>query len=474
MAGISQLLETARRALLAQQAGINVTGHNIANASTPGYSRQRVDLVSTPAIRDTAGFLGTGATASSVTRLRNRFIDQQLRTTQGSMGEAGLRNQIMSQVEATFNEPSSSALGSTISAFFNAWEDLSTHPEDQVSRNALLQQGNLLSEGFHRLASGITTFRGSLRDDLNAKVSRINALTKEIASIDVQVIAARSGGMSPNDLLDQRDQKLEELSGLANISVSEDSLGSVTVSLGSMVVASRAGAVQIKAVPSTAKTINGTSFDQMKIVTENSGVLIDASSGELGGILEAYNTGIPGTMGKLDQLAAAFVNEINSLHVSGFGLQNPPRTGINFFKGNSAATIGLDLTDTSGGALPGSAPDLNNIAAAAPPGAPGNNAIALRIAALARNGIGSTGNVTLPQFYNNMVSELGIEVSSSSNEVSSTELVLQQLEGQRDAVSSVSLDEEMANLIKFQRAFDAAAKVMSSTDQMFQTILSMV
>ena len=122
MAGISQLLETARRALLAQQAGINVTGHNIANASTPGYSRQRVDLVSTPAIRDTAGFLGTGATASSVTRLRNRFIDQQLRTTQGSMGEAGLRNQIMSQVEASFNEPSSSALGSTISAFYQQHE----------------------------------------------------------------------------------------------------------------------------------------------------------------------------------------------------------------------------------------------------------------------------------------------------------------------------------------------------------------
>jgi flagellar hook-associated protein 1 FlgK len=168
------------------------------------------------------------------------------------------------------------------------------------------------------------------------------------------------------------------------------------------------------------------------------------------------------------------VNEINALHVTGFGLQNPPRTGINFFKGTSAATIGVDLTDTSGGALPGSAPDLNNIAAADPPGSPGNNAIALRIAALARNGAGSLGTVSLPQFYNNMVSELGIDVSSSGNEVSSNELVLQQLEGQRDAISAVSLDEEMTNLIRFQRAFDAAAKVVATTDEMFQTILTMV
>jgi len=474
MGGINQLLETARRALLAQQTAINVTGHNIANASTPGYSRQAVELVSTPAIRDTAGYLGTGATASGVTRMRNRFIDQQLRSMQGSLGQANLRQQIMSQVEATFNEPSSSGLGSTISAFFNAWDDLSTHPEDQVSRNALMQQGNLLTDAFHRLNSGLTTFRTSLRDDVNSKVAQINSLTKEIASVDVQVLAARSGGVSPNDLLDQRDQLIEQLSGMANITVSEDTLGSVTVSMGSMVIASRGGAVQLKAVPATQQTINGTAFDQLKIVSEKSGVAVDASAGELGGVLDSYNRGIPGYLGKLDQLASAFITEINTIHASGYGLQNPPQTGINFFMGTTAATIALDLTDTSTGAAAGSAPDLNNIAAADPPGSPGNNAIALRIAALAKSGVGSLGNISLPQFYNNLVSELGTEVSATSNEVSSNELVVQQLEGQRDAVSAVSLDEEMASLIKFQRAFDAAARVVQKSDEMFQTILQMV
>lgn len=474
MAGISQLLETARRALLAQQTGLGVTGHNIANASTPGYSRQRVDLVTTPAIRDAAGYLGTGAMASGVTRMRNRFIDQQLRATQGSMGEANLRQQIMGQVEATFNEPSSAALGGSIASFFNAWQDLSTHPEDQVSRNALLQQGTLLGEAFHRLNAGLTTFRASLRDEVNSKVARINSLAKEIAGIDVQVIAAKSSGSSPNDLIDQRDLKLEELSSLANVSVSEDNYGSVTVSLGSMVIASRAGYVAVKAVSAGPQTINGSSFDQLKLVAEKSGVMIDVSTGELGGILGSYNSGIPNYLGKLDRLAAAIVNEVNTIHSSGFGLQNPSRTGINFFKGNSAATIGIDLTDTSTGAAPGSVIDLKNIAAAAPPGSPGNNEIALRIASLARDGVTSLGGTALPQYYNNMISELGIEVNTASNIVTSNELVIQQLEGQRDAISGVSIDEEMTNLIKFQRAFDAAARVVRTADEMFDTILSMV
>jgi flagellar hook-associated protein 1 len=474
MSGISQLLETARRALLAQQVGISVTGHNVANASTPGYSRQRVDIVSTPAIRDAAGYIGTGATAVGITRMRNRFIDQQLRASQGGLGNADMRHQIMSQVEATFNEPSTSALGNALTSYFNAWQDLSTHPEDQVARNALMQQGSLVSDAFHRLNSGLTEFRGSLRDEISSKVSRINTLSQEIADIDVQVIAAKSSGASPNDLLDQRDTRIEELSSLANISVSEDNIGSVTISLGSMVIASRAGAVALKAIAGSPATIAGTSFDQMKIVTANSGIFVDATSGELGATLSSYNSRIPNYLGKLDQLASNLISEVNTAHAGGYGGQSPPRTGINFFKGTGAATIGLDLTDTSGGALPGSSPDLWNIAAADPPGSSGNNGVALRIAGLAQQGAAGLGNVSIPQFYNNLVSELGIEVNSADNLTSSNELIVQQLQGQRDATSAVSIDEEMTNLIKFQRAFDAAARLVRTSDDMFQTILTMV
>jgi flagellar hook-associated protein 1 FlgK len=475
MSGLGSLLETARRAMLTQQVGINVTGHNIANASTPGYSRQRAEIIATPAIRDKAGFIGTGSMAAGVSRLRNRFIDQQLRTTNGYMGNAATRQQILGQVEATFNEPSDSSIGSALSDFLNAWQDLSTHPEDPVSRTALMQQGGLVSDAFHRVASSISTFRGSLLDEVNAKISRINTVTKEIATLDVQILAAQSNGEMPNDLLDQRDTRIEELSKMANVSVSEDQRGSVTVAIGSMVVASGGGATALKAVGGAPVTYGATSYDQIRIVSDPAGVGVDINAGELGGILETYNTTIPGYLGKLDQTAAALITAVNTAHSAGYGNQSPPLTGINFFRGTSAATIGIDLTDTSGGAAPGSNPAITNIAASSgPPAAAGNNDVALQIAALSRNAIPGLGNVTVSQYYNNLVSDIGIAVNGAANVQSSNELVVAQLENQRDTVSAVSLDEEMANLIKFQRAFDAAARMVNTADEMFQTILNMV
>ncbi len=476
MPGLSQLLETARRALNAQQLGISVTGHNIANASTPGFSRQQVELVPSPAIFDSSGLIGTGVMAVGVSRLRSGFIDQQIRSSNQALGQATSEQQILSQVEATFNEPSDSSLSSAMNNFFNSWQDLATHPEDTVSRNAVLQRASQMTETFRSLNTDLTTFRGSLRDDISGKVTQINTLTKEISDLNLQIIGGSAMGVDSSDLKDQRDLRLEELSKLANINVSEDALGSVMVSLGGTVIASKGGPTLLTVAAAPAVTAGGSTFDQLKIVTENGGGDVALSSGELGGVLKSYNATLPDSLGKLDQLAQGMISAVNTPQAAGFGLGTPAPTGINFFSGTGASTIQVDLTDTTSGAAPGSAVNVNNIAAAAgpPPPAAGDNRTALQIAGLANTAQASLGGNSVTQFYNELVSGVGSSVNAAANLITSHQLVITQLEGQRESVSGVSLDEEMTNLIKFQRAYDAAARIVNTANAMYQTVLNMM
>jgi flagellar hook-associated protein 1 FlgK len=483
MSGLSQLLETARRALLAQQMGMAVTGHNIANASTPGYSRQRLDLLPSPAIRAGASpaTIGTGVLVDSVGRLRNRFIDQQMRSSNNSYGMAGSRYSILSQIEATFNEPSESGLSSAMNTFFSSWQELSTHPEDATVRNSLLLHARALTTTFQRLHKDMTALRGSLREEIDLKLDRINTLAKELTELNLQIIDSSTAGYDVSDLKDQRDLKLDELSQLANVTVSEDHRGSMTVAIGGAVIASSSGYLTLKAVPAPVATIAGTGFDQLRIVSEPGGGEVSLAGGEVGGILDTYNRAIPDYIGKLNQLAMALMTEVNKHHAAGYGLQNPPQTGINFFMGVDAATIAIDLTDTSTGAAAGTNASINNIAASSSASEPGANDIALLIAGvLDRRPITDGGGATLlggssvGQFYQDLVGSIGSAINAADTEMRSSELVLNQLNQQREAVSGVSIDEEMANLIKFQRAFDAAARVVNSVNEMFETIIQMV
>ncbi len=322
MSGISQVLEVARRAILAQQYQMNVVGHNIANASTPGYSRQRAHLVTTPPTESGSGLLGTGVVVESVDRLRNRFIDTQIRSSNDAFGQASQENQILGQMEATFNEltPNSSSLSTTLSAFFTSWNTLVSHPEDAVTRNSLLLAGQNVTGGFHRLNTEFNTLRSSLRDEIQTKLDRINTLTSEISSINVQLTAASVSGMNTGDMRDTLGVKLEELSGLANISVNEGGNGTVSVMMGSVLIADSgmSHTLKLSAVPNA--TVNGSTFDQIKISTEL-GVDAGLTGGETGGLLKSYNTTIPDTLGRMDRLAEALIREVNKHHSTGYGLQ---------------------------------------------------------------------------------------------------------------------------------------------------------
>jgi|WetSurMetagenome_2_1015567.scaffolds.fasta_scaffold32699_2 flagellar hook-associated protein 1 len=454
MPGLSGIFEIARRALASQRAGINTTSHNIANASTPGYSRQRADLSPTQPLRTAQGLMGTGVTVAHFSRIRDRFIDRQIRASSDSLGSASSQHQLLSQVETAFHEPSDTGLNALMTKFFNSFQDLSSHPEETGPRNAIVQQGTLLTQTFRTLNTRLADLRGSQVEDLDMKVSRINQLARDISAIDIEITNARAVGLTPNEALDNRDAMLEELSGLVPVSVSEDAQGSMMVSVGGVVIASRGGAVEL-----TSHLVGSS----IQIETQTGGLVVPITSGELGGLMHSYNTTIPGYQTQLDAMASTLIQRVNAIHAAGYGLGNPPSTGVNFFSGTDAASIGVD---------PAVAANINLIAASAN-GAPGNNEVALALAGVAREPLLNGNSQTLLQYYNGLVSNIGTTMTALDNSAEASTLMLEQLETQRTAVSGVSLDEEMTNMIQYQRAFDAAARIVNTVDEMFQTILTM-
>ncbi|HTY60010.1 MAG TPA: flagellar hook-associated protein FlgK [Bacteroidota bacterium] len=455
MSGLSLILETARRALQAQQVGLGVTSHNIANATTPGYSRQRAGFVPTDPLPQPYGLLGTGVTIAAVQRLRDEFIDAQTRDVGQSMSRSTMENQILTQVQSSFNEPSDTALSGTLAQFFNGWQDLSVNPEDSSSRNAVLQRGVLLADSFHSLSGELTQLRTSLADDVTAKVTKINTLTSELSKLDLQITNARALGQDPNDAMDQRDEKLQELSGLIKINVSYDTRGSMTVATGGTVIASGAGSLDL---------VSSVSGNQIVVNTSLGGPNLPVTGGELGGTMDMYNTSIPNTLAQLDQAAGALIARINQLHQAGYGLGTPPPTGTAFFTGTTAADINVNaavMADT-------------NLIAASSDGTPGSNVNALALAGVQTEKLLGGNAQSVGDFYNGIVSALGSAVDSSNNTMKQQQSVLTGLTNQQDSIAGVSIDEEMTNMITYQKGYAAAAKLVTAVNTMFDTILQMV
>jgi flagellar hook-associated protein 1 FlgK len=454
MAGLSDVLEIARRSINAQRAAIDTSGHNIANASTPGYSRQRVDFAPTVPSQQMYGLLGTGVEAIHVGRIRERFIDSQIRASNSYLGQADAQQQILSQIEAAVNEPSDSGLSSMISKFFDTFKNFAVHPEDTAYRTTLIQQSTLMTDTFHQLYSNIEQAQQDLSTEVEGQVTQINKLTKEISSLDLQIVKSTSAGYDPSDLKDQRDLKLDELSKLVPISVTEDPSGSQLVSIGGTVVSSRSGSTEVKTL---------TTGNQLSLASADSGRVLNVQSGKMGGMLDTYNKTLPQLLDRMDSLASNMINQVNSIHTTGYGMGTPPPTGTDFFSGTSAANISINAAIVNS---PG-------LLAASQDGSVGDNRNALAIADLKNKLVMNDSTTSMLQYFNDFASDIGTTLNEAKSAQATQELVYNQLKTQRDSVSSVSIDEEMSNMIKYQRAFDASAKLVSIVDELFTSIINM-
>ena len=456
MGGLFQGLEIGKRALLTHQLSMSIIGHNLANVSTPGYTRQRVNVASAMPIETANYNIGNGVTAENIVHIRDLFLTGQYRRENKSLGEWSYREKALGQVESLFNEPQDQGLGNVLNKFWSTWLDLSNNPESTAARSAVVSQSKMLTNAFHSLDRQLQEMYVSADRDVAGAVNDINQQAHEIANLNRMIVSEELGGQTANDLRDQRDLLIDQLSQIVDINTADKANGSTTVYVGGLAIVENADTFEFA-------TTVASSGQQAKydIVWKGSSTRVKIKGGELKGILDTRDTLIPAYREKLDTLARTIVQQVNAVHQSGTGLDG--RSGRTFFNSafTSAGTIQLDNAVEQ---------DPSAIAASLS-GEPGDNAVALSIADLRTKPLLSSGAATIGEFYDAVIGRVGIDSNEASTFKNNYEVLTRQIENSRQSVQGVSLDEEMAEMVRMQHSYAAAAKLITFIDQALEDLI---
>jgi flagellar hook-associated protein 1 len=456
-----QGLSTALTALYAAQAGLDTTGNNIANVNTEGYSRQRANQVGTggtplPAYYSRALGVGTGVQITDIERIRDDFLEVQSRTAHAQAGTYDVLNDTMSKVELSFGEPGDNGLQSQMSAFWSAWDDIANNPGDLAARSQVIEQGQTLVASFQQTANDLKRTASDDSTKIRSMVASINSMAQSIAGLNSSIRSSIAAGDSPNALLDQRDLLIGKLSDMVGVSVQPTENGSVAVLVGGVALVrdDKVRALQDDAtgIPTV---IRWDADNDASTVTDGQPATI--SGGQLDGYLQAVNTIVPKYLTLLDNVATSVITTVNTAHASGVDQNGNP--GGPFFTGTDASSIGVDPTLAS---------DTTLVAAASAGGGPldGENARAIANLASLSNGPDAV--------YKQLIDVLGVEAQRATRQQSIQATIKTNTDSQRESVSGVNLDEEMSNMIRYQKSYSAAAKYTSVIDSVLEQLINMV
>jgi flagellar hook-associated protein 1 len=427
-----QGLQTALSGLVAEQTALDTTGNNIANANTEGYSRETallepnppLDIAAISTLTGTGAQLGTGVGVTNITRIRNDYLDSQYRAQNSALSNSSTQAEVLQQASSAFDEPSESGVASQLSKLWTAWNDLAKSPTSEPAKQAVVAAGKQLSSTINQLGAQLSALSGQATEQLESLTGaggEVESFANQIAQLNTQIKLSEEAGQQPNELLDQRDVLLDKLSGLANITVSEQPDHTDTVSFGD----------------AAKPLVEGGTVNWPQAITEASGGQLGALLGLNGpkGALTTLRSGLDGVAETL----AGTVNE----HLEGL---KPPTT---FFSGKTAATLAVAVEPGEVRAGGGEAS--------------GGGEVALAIAGL-RGG-------SADKSYSTLVETLGSQVQTAKSDTSNLQSTVTAVNDQRQSVSGVSLDEEMTNLITFQRGYQASARTLTAMDEMLETLI---
>jgi len=463
--GIGRLFDISVRSMSAYQQALDITSNNITNANNPAYSRQKVLLASETAENGS----GVGVKVQDVLRIKNDLLGVQIVKYQSTLADADKRSTMLKQVEAIISEPSSNGLSNYITDFFNSWDQLSTNPNSIPLRLNIIQKAQGAGDRFKQILDGLSDVQATLKNDANTTVAQINSGLKELSGYNSKIYESVTRGLNANGLKDQRDELITKLSGKVNLSVHVDETGSANVSIGGVQGADQYGYNQFEM-----KIIDG----KLRMVsTADSNTVAVVNSGELFAITDLYSNKIPQYKSGFENLQNVFVNKVNELHLSGNSLiqGGASKTNIPFF--GESVINGVAVNAISNGQIKINSSilsDPKNIAASEVANNDGNGGIANKMARLFDAAFVELNNQSFMDYYSTTLNALGMEKVSSDKSFESSETILQQLKNEQTSYSGVSLDEEMTNVLKYQRSYDAAAKMIKVADEMIQTILQMV
>lgn len=497
----------ANRGLMAAQNAMSVINQNISNVNTAGYSRQRLDLqafdpYNRPNMAQlTIGQIGQGPVIQQITRSRDLFLDAQYRLSNSKLGTNSSTNLSLQQIEGILNEPSTEGINSTMQNFFDSAQAMSLHPETAATRSSFIQQAVDLTGIFQQQAMQLADLRRNLVGDplvpasfttsqLAINVNDINNKLATIATLNQNIVSVKAAGAQPNDLMDQRDKLLDDLSKLVDIQVTNYDSGQIDLSIGgevmirntrqldSLSIVENTGVVPLPDdVPALIQTTNGG-------VVLNDGAGTEITSGVIKGIMDMGGndptlTTARGMMGKLDNLIGNIVNELNTLQANGRdqnGNLGPVALILNDPTINPGQTLDIFHWTVNTAVIN----DPSLVAAAIDDATSstgfagvGDGRNALLMAQIKTQVFVALGtNVT--DYFNGAVSKLGIDTQSYQSSTTAQGNQVQSIDASRQSVSGVNVDEETIDLMRYQRAFEATSKTLKAIDEVMQTIINMI
>src|SRR5690625_1892122 len=506
--GTFQGLELSKRALFAQQGALYTTGHNIANVNTDGYSRQRVNFETTTpfpvpsrVMPQYPGQVGTGVDIGTVERIRNKFLDMQFRSENSRHEYWNTKQTELSRLENLLNEPSSSGLSNTMDQFWQSLQDLATNPENGGARSVVAQRGLAVAETFNHISKSIQAIQGDLKEQIDGSVQDVNALLRNINNLNEQIQKIEPHGLLANDLYDERDRLIDQLSGQMNIKVhyskSSDSALAVADGLASIELVDESGQsfgegvylIEVKEDEPLSDAVNEISDHYAENEDENQAVSsiqvagyedvddmeLFQSIGSLSALIDSYGyfgddgTTIigdyPETLAKLDDMAREFALAFNEVHVAGRDADGEP--GTEFFEGKDGVITAGSITVNSAILKDGS---LVAVGAEGQGSQNGDNA--LNLAKVFDDNLGGLGDASPREFLTALIGDLAVTTQEAIKMTDNTAVLQQQVSHSRMSTSAVSLDEEISNLIKFQHAYNAAARNMTAIDEMIDRIIN--
>jgi len=468
MSGLFGTLNNATKGLSVQQSALQTTSHNISNANTEGYSRQKVTMVAdNPYTLGGIGQLGTGVRIASIDRIVDPYVNNQLRNENSSLEMYSQKSDVLGQLEGIFNEPSTTGLNNNLSQVFSSWTYLGSNPELATAKTMVAQNSETFTDTLHHMSNQIDSLHEGTVQDIEKNVLDFNAKVQQLDSLNKQIFNVTSQGQTPNDLLDQQDKVLSELTGITGVEASYDKFNRVSVSVGGQTV------------------LTEDSIAEMSVASDPAGQLmvnkeaIAIKSGNIKGSQEALIE-IDTKKQELNELAFTFATAVNAVHSDG-------GEGADFFElgadKNYAASIqvnkeilndvskinaGKNIIDVVGGdgTRAQAIASLQNTKFSDPVDIKGDydpSTMTIK---------NKQGGSTVSGSYNNSVTQMGIVKQQSDNMVDSQESLVSLLEARKDSVSGVSINEEVTNTITYQSAFQANARIISVVSEMLDTLIN--
>jgi flagellar hook-associated protein 1 FlgK len=453
---LTSSLSIAVQAMLTDQGAMAVVSNNIANVNTPGYTREVVNLEETPPVDYANQQYGTGVTIAKIQSVRDNVLQLRLNQETQNQGKLNTLSNGLNQIQTLFNEPAGSGLQSLLSQFFGSFQQLSADPTNLGLRQAVINSAQSLAAGFNQSASALVTQQQDADQGVVQTVQQINQLTAQIAQLNGQISTTSGAGQNTNSFQDQRAQLINQLSQLVDVQ-------SITADGSSLTLTTGGGAELVVGNQSFNLTTQTNATTGLQdVYSQGADITSTIQSGNLAGDLQLRDQQIPSILSNLDTLANSIATSVNTQNAAGFDLNG--NAGGNIFTppaavAGSALNLSVAITDP-------------NKVAASGDGTPGNNANATALANLQNAPI--VGGQNPIAAYSGLVFQIANSAATASSQLSGENSVVQQLQDQVGSVSGVSLDEEGANLILYQNAYNAAARVAGVVANLFQTAINML